>query len=174
MIHSNKAYGIQVAGYPYKPDYHAGREFADARGWLISNNTMAFNQNRAAIVVWQSGAAGCVIQNNVFFKNAVRLGKGDIQGIDFVGAGSGQVIRNNLFFAPGRASIDDPNVHDATNNIEGKEPAFVDAERFDFRLGKGSPAIDAGIADRAPKTDLDGTSRRHMDGVDVGAYERRD
>jgi hypothetical protein len=173
VIHSNKAYGIQVAGYPYKPDYHAGREFADARGWLISNNTFAFNENRGGIVVWQDGAAECVIQNNIFYKNAVRLGKGDIQGIDFVGAGSGHVIRSNLFFAPGRASIDESNARSATNNIEQKEPAFVDAERFDFRLRKGSPAIDAGARDRAPQTDIDGRKRPQERGVDVGAYEAR-
>jgi hypothetical protein len=46
VIHSNRAYGIQVAGYPFKPDSHAGPEFADARRWRISHNTIAFQQNR--------------------------------------------------------------------------------------------------------------------------------
>lgn len=31
VIHSNRAYGIQVAGYPFKPDSHAGPEFASGR-----------------------------------------------------------------------------------------------------------------------------------------------
>lgn len=48
VIHSNKAYGIQVAGYPYDPGKHAGPEFAGAKNWLISNNTIAFQENRAA------------------------------------------------------------------------------------------------------------------------------
>jgi hypothetical protein len=105
VICSNRAYGIQVAAYPFKPDSHAGPEFAMARRWRISHNTIAFQQNRAGIVVWQEGATDCVIENNIFYRNAAALGRGDCQGIDFVTAGDRHVIRNNLFYGPGRASI---------------------------------------------------------------------
>jgi len=147
IIHSNRAYGIQVAGYPFKADGHAGPEFASARRWLIRQNTIAFEQNRAGIVVWQEEATDCVIENNIFYRNAVTLGDGDCQGVDFAGAGGGHVIRKNLFFGPGRVSISGkPGGFTASDNVEGKDPLFLDADRFDFRLREGSPAAGFGAA----------------------------
>jgi hypothetical protein len=172
VIHSNKAYGIQVAGYPYHPENHPGPEFADARRWLISNNTLALNQNRAGIVIWQSRATDCVIQNNIFYKNSVSLRPGAVQGIDFVGAGCGHVIRNNLFFAPGRKSIGDAETFSPTDSIEQEEPRFVEPEQFDFRLQRQSPAVDAGAVESTPATDRTGTPRPQGRGIDLGAYER--
>jgi hypothetical protein len=147
VIHSNRAYGIQVAGYPFKPDSHAGPEFAEARRWLIRHNTIAFERNRSAIVIWQENATDCVIESNIFYRNAVTLGRGDCQGVDFVGAGGRHVIRKNLFFGPGRKSISGkPGDFTASDNLEDKDPLFLDADRFDFRLGEGSSAIGFGAA----------------------------
>jgi hypothetical protein len=171
VIHSNKAYGIQVAGYPHKPDDQPGVEFSGARRWLISHNTIAFQRNRAGIVVWQSDATDCIIQNNIFYKNSVALGGGSVQGIDFVGPGGGHVIRNNLFFAPARSSIGEGRQHAASNNLEQTDPRFVDAERFDFQIQKGSPAVDAGSAEEAVSTDFDGRKRPQNKGYDIGAFE---
>jgi len=151
VIHSNKAYGIQVAGYPFKAESHAGPEFADARRWKIHHNTIAFEENRAAIVVWQAGAADCVIEGNLFYRNAVKQGGGDCQGVDFAGAGGGNVVRKNLFFAPGRASIvGKSGEFAASDNLEGKDPLFRDPDRFDFRLGEGSPAVGLGAPEPPP------------------------
>src|SRR5262245_19506242 len=134
VIHSNRAYGIQVAGYPYKAENCAGPEFADAHRWLISNNTIAFNQNRGGIVIWQAGATDCIVQNNIFFRNAVTLNAGAVQGIDFVAPGGHHTIRRNLFFAPDRSSIAKlPADVLSVENIE-KDPSFEDAEKFGFRL----------------------------------------
>jgi hypothetical protein len=143
VIHSNRAYGIQVAGYPFKPDGHAGPEFATARRWLTRHNTIAFQQNRAGIVVWQEGATDCSIENNIFYRNAVRLGTGDCQGIDFVAAGGQHVIRNNLFFGPERKSIGEgPRDCILSGNLQDKDPLFMEPDRFDFRLLESSPAMD--------------------------------
>jgi hypothetical protein len=143
VIHSNRAYGIQVAGYPFEAERHAGPEFATARRWRISHNTIALQQNRAGIVVWQPDAMDCVIGNNLFFRNAVRLGTGDCQGIDFVASGGGHVIRNNLCFGPGRTAIGgEPRHFTLAENVESEDPQFVDADHFDFRLRHGSPAMD--------------------------------
>lgn len=150
VIHWNRAYGIQVAGYPFKPDSHAGPEFATARRWLIRHNTIAFQQNRAGIVVWQGDATDCVIENNIFFRNAVTLGTGDCQGIDFVAAGGRHVIRSNLFFGAERTSIGGRlGQYVTSSNLEDMDPLFVDAEHLDFHLRKGSPAIDSNKSQRA-------------------------
>jgi hypothetical protein len=172
VIRSNKAYGIQVAGYPNKPDDQPGPEFGGARRWLISHNTIAFQQNRAGIVIWQREAADCTIQNNIFYNNAVALLGGAVQGIDLVRPGGGHVIRNNLFFARGRRSVGEENgKFTASSNLEEKDPMFADTERFDFHLRKDSPAIDAGSRDRPLSTDYAGMTRPQGAGFDMGAYE---
>jgi hypothetical protein len=140
VICSNRAYGIQVAAYPFKADSHVGAEFATARRWCIAHNTIAFQQNRAGIVVWQPDATDCVIENNIFYRNAVTLGRGDCQGIDFVTAGDRHIVRNNLFFGPGRTAIaGHSGGYTATANLEDKDPLCVDAERGDFHLREVPP-----------------------------------
>jgi hypothetical protein len=172
VIHSNKAYGIQVAGYPHKPEDQPGPEFGGARRWLISHNTLAFNTNRAGIVVWQKDATDCIIQNNIFYKNAVKLGGGATQGIDWVGPGGGHIVRNNLFFAPNRRSIGEGSGHyKATDNIEDKDPQFADAEQHNFHLRTDSPAINAGTSENSIATDFEGAKRPHGPAPDLGAFE---
>jgi len=174
VVHSNKAYGIQVAGYEYTPKKHAGPEFAGAKNWLVSHNTVAFQQNRAGIGLWQAETTDCIVQNNILYQNATNMRDGTNQGIDMVTAGGGNVIRRNLFFAPQRTSIvRKPTSSTVTDSLE-INPQFVDAERFDFHLLPGSPAIDAGAAENAVATDLDGTSRPQGSGFDIGAYEYRE
>lgn len=46
---------------------------------------------------------------------------------------------------------------------------FLDGANYDFRLTEGSPAIDIGVADGAPETDILGNSR--VGAPDAGAYE---
>lgn len=166
LIHSNTAYGIQVAAYDYKKDSMAGPEYAEAKNWLIANNTIAFNKNRAGIVIWQDGVENCVVQNNIFYKN------GGVNGILFyTQQGRRHPIRNNIFYPPGENLVaTEDNAYEANENQQ-VDPQFVDADSFDFHLKAGSPAIDAGWADRAPKRDFEGKSRPQGDKVDIGAYE---
>ena len=53
----------------------------------------------------------------------------------------------------------------------GADPQFVDPVEPDYHLGPGSPCIDAGTAEGAPVTDLEGYGRPCGAGVDMGAYE---
>jgi hypothetical protein len=163
-----------VAAYPFKADSHAGPEFASARRWHIAHNTIAFQQNRAGIVVWQPEATDCVIENNIFFRNAVTLGGGDCQGIDFVTAGDKHIIRNNIFFGPGRTAIQgNSGAYTAAANLEDKDPLFVDAERGDFHLREGSPAIDSASSQSAVSADIERIPRPPGKARDIGAFENR-
>jgi hypothetical protein len=103
--------------------------------------------------------------------NSVTLRPGAVQGIDFVAAGGGHVIRNNLFFAPNRRSIDSSGEADVNGNIEGKDPLFVAAEQANFQLQAQSPAIHAGLVDGFPDVDIEGKLRPRAGPVAIGAYE---
>jgi hypothetical protein len=62
------------------------------------------------------------------------------------------------------------NAYEAIDNKQ-IEPCLVNADSFDFHLKADSPAINAGSADRAPKTEFDGKHRPQGDKVDIGEYE---
>ena len=166
LIHSNTAYGIQVAAYDYKEESMAGPEYADARNWLIANNTIALNKNRAGMVIWQDGVENCVVQNNIFYRN------GGVNGILFYTQQDRRhLVRNNIFYPPGENLVStEENAYEDVDN-QRVDPQFVDVNSFDFHLKTGSPAVDAGTADCAPTTDFNARPRPQGDKVDIGAYE---
>ena len=51
------------------------------------------------------------------------------------------------------------------------DPLFVDADNDNYHLSVSSPCMDAGTADGAPATDLDGNPRPQRYRYDLGAYE---
>jgi len=166
LIHSNAAYGIQVAAYDYRPESMAGPEYAEAKNWLIANNTLAFNRNRAGMVIWQDGVENAVVQNNIFYRN------GGVNGILFYGQKDRRhLVRNNIFYPPGENLMSsEEHAYQAIDNRQS-DPCFAGPGSFDFRLRSDSPAIDAGVADRAPPLDFRGMPRPQGAGVDIGAYE---
>ena len=166
IIHSNTAYGIQVAAYDYNKDSMAGPEYADAKNWLIANNTLAFNKHRAGMVIWMVGVENCTVQNNIFYKN------GGVNGILFYNQqGQQHLIRNNIFYPPGENLVSsEEDAYQAIDNLE-LDPLFADAMAFDFHLKAGSPAIDVGVEERAPATDFEGKRRPQGGGIDIGACE---
>ncbi|MEK7103448.1 MAG: right-handed parallel beta-helix repeat-containing protein, partial [Patescibacteria group bacterium] len=175
IIHSNLAYGIQIAAYPYDSTKHAGVEYAWAKNWVISNNVIAFQKNRSGIVVWQSGADNNTIQNNIFYDNSQTPGADDTHGILFYN-GAGNIVRNNLFYSsnPGKITINNlagSGAFTQSNTLVQQDPSFANAPAFDFHLQTASPAINAGISDKAPAIDFNGTTRPQGSAYDIGAYE---
>ncbi|MEW6271246.1 MAG: right-handed parallel beta-helix repeat-containing protein [Thermodesulfobacteriota bacterium] len=129
----------------------------------LLNNTIADGDSNGIIF---RGSDGAVVSGNVIAFNGSARGGARGRGIcDF---GRSTVIRHNLFFSNRRGAllvdrdyarieraeraIDDPRVAD---NRSGS-PRFVDRRRGDYRLRRGSRAIDLG--DPSPElADLDGT-----------------
>lgn len=58
-----------------------------------------------------------------------------------------------------------------TNDLNDTDPLFVDVDDFNYQLQDDSPAVDAGIPDGAPLTDIEGNPR--VGEVDMGAYENQ-
>ncbi len=54
--------------------------------------------------------------------------------------------------------------------VEG-DPRFVDADKADFHIRKGSAAIDRGSPEGAPEVDFDSRARPKGRGIDIGALE---
>ena len=153
-----------MAAYPLNGDM-AGTEYSGARDWLIANNAIAFNENRGGIVLWQDGVVDAVVQNNIFYHN-------NGAPVDGTGQkGKGHVLRSNIFFPPTTIyeRLGGGEFH-STGNLN-VDPSFVDPEALDFRLRAGSPAIDRGIAERAPLYDFASTPRPQGTAVDIGALE---
>ena len=124
--------------------------------------------------MWQPEATDCVIENNIFFRNAVTLGGGDCQGIDFAAEGDGHIIRNNLFFGPERTAIQgNSGAYTAAANLEDKDLFFANAERGDFHLREVSPAIDSASAQSAVSVDIENVPRPQGKTCDIGAFEYR-
>ena len=104
--------------------------------------------------------------NNIFYKN------GGVNGILFyTQQDQRHLVRNNIFYRPGENLVSsEENAYRAIDNQQ-IDPRFVDADSFNFRLKAASSAIDAGVTDRAPEADFDGSSRPQGRQVDIGAYE---
>lgn len=188
VIFDNLGYGIQQNGASsswYDPSKHAGPEFTVSHNWIVANNTLAYNRNRAGMVVWGSTCLNALIENNIFYENAVSQTNSAPQGIDFVSVTcSGVQIRNNHFFASGSGgmaalgsmAIEGVHYMQSGNIVNVSDPAFVKAPAElptspNFSLTARSPAIDAGRSLDITKIAIDGTTRPQGRAYDMGAYE---
>jgi parallel beta-helix repeat protein len=154
-----------------------------AHGNVIRNNAITRNRFGGLLrrgsqnlfynnLVFQNGAMGLMIDDaadraEVFNNTMYRNGGYGI----YIGSGStGAKVVNNIVYAN---APDIRNVGRSTtlgHNIT-VDPKFFDAERLDFRLRNGSPAIDGGVRLALVTRDALGSSRPQGLTHDVGAFE---
>lgn len=159
LIYDNLGYGIQQNGSSssvFNSTKMAGPEYAGADNWIISYNTISYNNYRAGTVVWGSATKNTRIENNIFYQNAQEVSGG--QAVTFCGCGStplatsGVVIKNNHAYAtsPGGTGFISGNATEGVaytqsgNVVNVSAPAFVDAGSSvpaspDFRLTARAP-----------------------------------
>jgi hypothetical protein len=115
-------------------------------GTRIVNNIVVHNPH-ASIRQYCDDGKACIGKDNVVANNVVH---GNGAGVEMlVGKDSGTIA-------------DDPLFVDFRADGSG-----------DYRLKRGSPALQRGMAAAAPPTDIDGVRRPHGAAVDIGAYQKR-
>ncbi len=138
VIYDNMCFGIQQNGaINYDSTKHPGQEFALSQNWIIAHNTIAYQRNCSAMVVWGGNADNARIENNIFYENRVNGTSGQSNGIHFTGASgsTGIVIRNNHAYASGSggltflgtAAVEGVNYTQSGNIVNTLKPKFVNA-----------------------------------------------
>ncbi len=163
-------------------------------GGLLHNvrayNNVIYNNRGPAMVVadWGRGASHPIrdvayINNTAWNNGTERWGA----GMWFENEQAhGVVVRNNILSQntlgqivvrkKAALAVIDHNLIHGDTQTRGEafvlgDPMFVDSGSGEFRLQEGSPAIDAGTAERAPQTDFEGNPRPCGYTVEIGAYE---
>ncbi|MFC5141944.1 right-handed parallel beta-helix repeat-containing protein [Actinomycetospora rhizophila] len=165
---------------------------------LVANN-IAYGNSGFGIHCWHNCNA-LTITNNLVFANGqggMVIGQGDAPNNGDVPADN-FLVANNIVVANARLGIVEsgatgPRNRYVNNLVWGNgeegiglqlgeqvgtiiaDPAFVDFRHDgsgDYRLADGSPALDAGVSEGAPETDVGGVSRPQGRAVDLGPFER--
>jgi parallel beta-helix repeat protein len=155
----------QIIGNVIYNNYDNGIFVRDESSPEIVNNTISHHDGTSnlpsAISVRQNMAIPfLVIINNVIAENAYGL-------VSELGQRCAGNDYNNIY---DNFSSDYVGFTKGSHDISAN-PLFVDPDHENFRLGPGSPCIDAASPDEAPDMDIDGGLRPQGNGYDMGAYE---
>jgi len=132
---------------------------------ILVNNTVVGSAHSGIVVGGSGGVANITIRNNILAFNS-RYG---VQTDSDCPTGP-VAIDSNVIFGNRSGSVQRGCSRLVVGANASADPQFV--SRRDFRLRRGSPAIDRGRGDWAPRTDILGRRRPQGRGYDAGAFER--
>lgn len=134
---------------------------------ILVNNTVTGAAHSGIVVGGEGGVDNITIRNNILAFNE----KYGVQTDSDCPRGP-VAIDANVIFGNDDGSIQRgcSQLRVGTNVLAN--PRFASQSRRDFRLGRGSPAVDRARADFAPRTDILGRRRPSGRGYDIGAFER--
>lgn len=180
FINYNRIMDEDIGGSSYLVDLPNG-----GAAYLIGNlfRQSPRNDNRAMISYGSEGhkykERRIYVVNNTFVND-------DTSGVFVQGLGRAEAfILNNLFVGPGQIINSENSLFEDrvfAGNVITAAPLFVNRKSFDYRIRRGSPAIDQGI-DVAPNQGIDlipsvvylhpvrMVPRKPNGAIDAGAYE---
>jgi MYXO-CTERM domain-containing protein len=149
---------------------------APSTGNRVINNTIRMASDARWAINIDDGSVGNTIRNNVLFDANPNRGAVTVCATCMAGlvadhnavVGRFELDGNVVGLDAWRTRTGDTTSFVATDDL------FVNAGQGDHALRPGSPAIDAGVADGAPATDIAGTARPQGAAIDIGAYEHCD
>ncbi|MEN8202767.1 MAG: right-handed parallel beta-helix repeat-containing protein [Bacteroidota bacterium] len=141
--------------------------------WVIENNLVAIDHPHGISLY---GAKNCKIVNNTVLRNPLQLYYYGSQPWIMVNnhkdgrVSTGNLIRNNLSGAMVLESVPGTDDH---NLVSQAYSSYLNGyTNWDFHLGEVSLAIDAGVNEDAPTTDLEGYVKLPGSRPDLGCFER--
>jgi hypothetical protein len=166
VYHHLDGFGIQVRGNYPDPDTEVR---IPARNVIVTANTVVDNSLSGIMV--ENNATLTTVVNNISAFN----GSYGVRGYD---NGSGTVLPgnsafNNLGFGNGSGHFgnESRDVIDFGRNFAGN-PRFVRAAARNYRLLRGSRALNSAVPQYSPHVDIVGRRRLRRPGPDIGAFER--
>ena len=171
-IYCGTARGALIANNLFERSFAYGIHlYPDCDGALVTQNTVVGSGRSGIIVGGESTTADSnIVVNNVVAFNAdygVRAYWGGPTG-------SGNVIRDNLFFGNPAGDLADGAIAlgmSYSDNLVA-DPLFVNRGGGDYRLSAGSPAVGRAVTSYSQSSDINGTARPAGGAPDLGAYER--
>lgn len=148
VLEHNLAYGLQISG--------------GANDVLVAHNTIV--RNGTGGLIWAEDSSRSTFTNNI-----VAFNTGYAVNAHLL-TGRHNVARDNLAFGNSRGEWNDNGLL-VTRRNRVADPMFAGSD--DYRLRRGSPAVDAGSAQHVVPRDHAGNRRPQGAGPDIGAHEQR-
>jgi parallel beta helix pectate lyase-like protein len=153
--------------------YGNGIRIASSPGILLGSgdgnmayNNLIYDGHGYGIKVGVGATNSLVYNNSVYnsYWGGIAVGEGD-------GSAINTIVKNNILFKNRPNYSDKGTGTIESNNIDEKDPLFIDETKKDFHLKSGSPAINAGVELAEVTVDFNGNARPKGAPYDIGAFE---